>query len=114
MLPLLPPMLLLLPSPLDMLDMDMELESRRDLLILRLMLLSSTDLMAMLPLLPLMDMLSPPLLSVPMLLPPLTDMEVMEVMDMEDLEPTGNSFLQNKHNSSIKRLLNSKEDLKFP
>merc|ERR1712168_1616366 len=101
MLPLLPPMLLLLPSPLDMLDMDMELESGRDLLIpklmlvtsevdtsvgiaameamvdieamdlmathsirdppmLRLMLLSSMDLMAMLPLLPLMDMLSPP------------------------------------------------------
>merc|ERR1719245_871322 len=81
-------------------------DSTRDLLMLRLMLLSSMDLMAMLPLLPLMDMLSPPLLSVPMLLPPLTD--------MEDLEPTGNSFLQNKHNSSIKRLLNSKEDLKFP
>merc|ERR1719481_1753451 len=39
-------------------------DSTRD----RLMLLSSTDLMAMLPLLPLMDMLSPPLLSVPMLL----------------------------------------------
>merc|ERR1712098_134020 len=144
-LPLLPPMLLLLPSPLDMLDMDMELESGRDLLIpklmlvtsvdttvdieameltatdstrdllmLRLMLLSSMDLMAMLPLLPLMDMLSPPLLSVPMLLPPLTDMEVMEVMDMEDLEPTGNSFPHNKHNSSIKQLSNSKEDLKFP
>merc|ERR1711931_400937 len=150
--------LLLLPSPLDMLDMD--LESGRDLLIprlmlvtsevdtsvdteameatameamvdieamdlmatdsirdppmLRLMLLSSMDLMAMLPLLPLMDMLSPPLSSVPMLLPPLTDMEVMEVMDMEDLEPTGNSFPHNKLNSSIKQILNSKEDLKFP
>merc|ERR1712098_795985 len=84
-------------------------DSTRDLLMLRLMLLSSMDLMAMLPLLPLMDMLSPPLLSVPMLLPPLTDMEVMEVMD-----PTGKSFPHNKHNSSIKQLSNSKEDLKFP
>merc|ERR1719245_2949977 len=99
-------MLLLLPSPLDMLDMDMELESGRDLLIPRLMLVSSTDLMAMLPLLPLMDMPSPPLLSVPMLLPPLTDMEV--------LEPTGKSCPYNKLNSSIKQLLSSKEDLKFP
>merc|ERR1719415_198079 len=41
MLPLLPPMLLLLPSPLDMLDMDMELESGRDLLIPKLMLVTS-------------------------------------------------------------------------
>merc|ERR1712121_175876 len=130
----------------DMLDMDMELESGRDLLIPRLMLVTSEvdtsvdteameatameamvdieamDLMAtdstrdlaMLPLLPLTDMLSPPLSSVPMLLPPLTDMEVMEVMDMEDLEPTGKSFPHNKLNSSIKQLLNSKEDLKFP
>merc|ERR1712168_1089493 len=47
----------------------MAADSTRDLLMLRLMLLSSMDLMAMLPLLPLMDMLSPPLLSVPMLLP---------------------------------------------
>merc|ERR1711931_178844 len=141
MLPLLPPMLLLLPSPLDMLDMEsgrdllipklmlvtladttvdteameatamedieaMELmaaDSTRDLLMLRLMLLSSMDLM---------DLLSPPLLSVPMLLPSLTDMEVMEVMDMEDLEPTGKSFPHNKlFNQTVS---NSKEDLKFP
>merc|ERR1712168_576161 len=92
----------------------MAADSTRDLLMLWLVLLSSMDLMAMLLLLPLMDMLSPPLLSVPMLLPPLTDMEVMEVMDMEDLEPTGKSFPHNKHNSSIKQILNSKEDLKFP
>merc|ERR1719481_696484 len=115
MLPLLPPMLFLLPSPLDIVAMDlMATDSIRDPPMLRLMLLSSMDLMAMLPLLPLMDMLSPPLSSVPMLLPPLTDMEVMEVMDMEDLEPTGNSFPHNKLNSSIKQILNSKEDLKFP
>merc|ERR1712033_41738 len=104
-------------ATVDIEAMDlMATDSTRDLPMLRprLMLLSSMDLMAMLPLLPLTDMLSPPLSSVPMLLPPLTDMEVMEVMDMEDLEPTGKSFPHNKLNSSIKQLLNSKEDLKFP
>merc|ERR1711915_899165 len=47
MLPPLLPMLLLLPSPSDMADMDMELESGRDLLMLRLMpMLDTLEVMA--------------------------------------------------------------------
>jgi len=80
MLPPLLPMLLLLPSPSDMVDMAMELESGRDLLMLspRLMLLSSevTEsallLMAMLP----------PLLPMLLLLPSPSDMVDM-VMELE-------------------------------
>merc|ERR1719495_2081956 len=115
MLPPLLPMLLLLPSPSDMVDMVMELESGRDLLMLRLMpmpdtleamavmdmaedterdllmlrltLPSSTDLTAMLPPLLPTDTLSPPPLSdpTPSLLTELEDMD-MELMDL-----TGNS-----------------------
>merc|ERR1711915_105160 len=75
MLPPLLPMLLLLPSPSDMVDMvdtDMEVmaamevmaeDTERDLLMLRLTLPSSTDLTAMLPPLLPTDMLSLPPLS---------------------------------------------------
>merc|ERR1719495_2766282 len=67
MLPPLLPMLLLLPSPSDMVDMVMELESGRDLLMLRLMLMLDTleDMAVMVDMVDMVD----------------TDMEVMlEVM----------------------------------
>merc|ERR1711915_774531 len=74
MLPPLLPMLLLLPSPSDMVDMVMELESGRDLLMLRLMpmLDTSEDMAVMVDMVDMVD----------------TDMEVMAAMEVmaEDTE----------------------------
>merc|ERR1711915_725095 len=63
------PMLLLLPSPSDMVDMVMELESGRDLLMLRLMpmLDTSEDMAVMVDMADMVDMVD-------------TDMEVMAAM----------------------------------
>merc|ERR1711915_1169873 len=124
MLPPLLPMLLLLPSPSDMVDMadmvdmvdtDMEVmaamevmaeDTERDLLMLRLTLPSSTDLTAMLPPLLPTDMLS---------LPPLSDptpslLTELEAMDMELMDLTGNS----SPSRSTNQYSNSKDDVKSP
>merc|ERR1711915_202198 len=71
------PVLLLLPSPSDMVDMVMELESGRDLLMLRLMpmLDTSEDMAVMVDMADMVDMVD-------------TDMEVMSAMEVmaEDTE----------------------------